>query len=252
MEGEEESGKEDKQSEGTSFTRRLRDKTTELMLVEELDHETSRMTERLVVLRIATKHNNLWTRQLEMKRKEMSELAGLMKLDVVKKEIANEMSIERWARRCTHYFTKKAKRMLFEEIDNMVWSGIHQDITRWCKEQKKEKESTNKLKGVLLKKAFEKMKRMTIIEELDGETTRVTERGGSENRNEAHQHLDPPARDEKKGNERAGGVDEAWRNQEGDYEGEVPREMGKKMHPLLYQEGEESVVRGNRQHGVEW
>ena len=26
--------------------------------------------------------------------------------------------------------------MLFEEIDNIVWSGNHQDITRWCKQNK--------------------------------------------------------------------------------------------------------------------
>ena len=37
---------------------------------EELDEETTRMTERLAVLRIATKHINLWTCQLEMKRNE--------------------------------------------------------------------------------------------------------------------------------------------------------------------------------------
>ena len=136
VEGEEESGKEDKQSEGTSFTRRLRDKTTELMLVEELDHETSRMTEWLAVLRIATKHINLWTRQLEMKRKEMSELAGLMKLEEVKKEIVNEKSLEKWAKRCSHHFTKMVKRKLFEEIDNMVWSGDKKEITQWCKKNK--------------------------------------------------------------------------------------------------------------------
>ena len=64
-----------------------------------------------------------------MKRKEMAELAGLMGFDEVKKEIANEKSIERWTKRCSHHFTKKVKRMLFEEIDNMVWSGREKEIT---------------------------------------------------------------------------------------------------------------------------
>ena len=35
------------------------------------DEETARMTERMVVLRIATKHINLWVRQLKMKRKQI-------------------------------------------------------------------------------------------------------------------------------------------------------------------------------------
>ena len=55
---------------------------------------------------------------------------------------------------------------------------------------------------------------------------------------------------EMKRGERAGGVDEAWRNQEGDYE-EVPRTMGKKMLSPFHQEGEKNVVWGDRQHGVE-
>ena len=108
----------------------------ELMMVEELDHETSRMTESLAVLRIATKHINLWIRQLEMKRKEMAELAGLMKLEEVKKEIVNEKSLEKWAKRCSHHFTKMVKRMMFEEIDNMVWSGDEKAIAQWCKKNK--------------------------------------------------------------------------------------------------------------------
>ena len=41
------------------------------------------MVERMVVLRIATKHINIWIRQLDMKRKETSERAGLMNLDEV-------------------------------------------------------------------------------------------------------------------------------------------------------------------------
>ena len=40
----------------------------EMMNVEALDDETIRMVERVVVLRVSTKHINLWMRQLEMKR----------------------------------------------------------------------------------------------------------------------------------------------------------------------------------------
>ena len=94
------------------------------------------MVERTVVLRVATKHINLRIRNLEMKQKEMCELAGLMRLEEIKKEIAKEKSLERWARRCTHHFTKKVKRVLFEEIDNMVWSGHEEELSRWCKQNK--------------------------------------------------------------------------------------------------------------------
>ena len=61
--------------------------------VEDLDEETTRMVERMVVLMVATKHINLWIRQLEMKRQEMIELAGLMELEEVKSEIQKEKSI---------------------------------------------------------------------------------------------------------------------------------------------------------------
>ena len=101
----------------------LLEKTMKTMNGEELEEEPTRMVERMVVLRVATKHINLWTRQLEMKRREVSELAGLMKLEEVKNEVEREKSLERWAKRATNHFTKKAKRMLFEKIDNMAWSG---------------------------------------------------------------------------------------------------------------------------------
>ena len=97
----------------------------------------------MVVLRISTKHINLWMRQLEMKRKEMSELAGLIGLQEVKKEISEEKSLERWARRCSNFFTKKVRRMLFEEIDNMVWSGNEDEITGWCNRNKVYEEITD-------------------------------------------------------------------------------------------------------------
>ena len=35
-----------------------------------------------------------------------------------------------------HHFTKKVKRMLYEEIDNMVWSGTEKEISQWCKNNK--------------------------------------------------------------------------------------------------------------------
>ena len=111
-------------------------KTAEAMNVADLDEETNRMVERIVVLRVATKHINLWKRQLEMKRKEICELAGLMELEDVKNEIRKEKNLERWANRSTNHFTKKMKRLLYEEIDNMVWSGKVKEITHWCKNNK--------------------------------------------------------------------------------------------------------------------
>ena len=82
-----ESSKEeyDDGKEGTVFMRRPKVKTSEMMNTDELDKETSRMTERLAILRIATEHINLWTRQLEMKLSEVIKLAGLMKLEGVKR-----------------------------------------------------------------------------------------------------------------------------------------------------------------------
>ena len=119
------------------FLKDMFDKMKELMHVEDLDEETARMVERAVVLRVSTKHINLWIRQLERKRKEICELADLMKLEAVRKEIGTEKILERWAKRCTNHFTKKVKRMSFEMIDNMVWSGGESDeVARWCKRNK--------------------------------------------------------------------------------------------------------------------
>ena len=114
----------------------ISEKTMKMMNLEDPDEETARMVERTMVLRVATKHINLWISQLEMKKNEIRELAELFGLDGVKKEIEKEKSLERWARRCTHYFPKKVKRMLFEEIDNMVWSGKERAIVEWCKHNK--------------------------------------------------------------------------------------------------------------------
>ena len=38
--------------------------------------------------------------------------------------------------RCSHHFSKKVKRTMFEEIDNMVWSVSVKVITSWCKRNK--------------------------------------------------------------------------------------------------------------------
>ena len=65
----------------------------------------------------------------------MSDLAELMMFGEIKKEIVNEKSLEKWAMICTNFFTKKVKRILFEEIDNMVWSG-DEEVTRWCGQNK--------------------------------------------------------------------------------------------------------------------
>ena len=59
-----------------------------------------------------------------------------MGFDAIKKEIETEKSLEALAKRCTNSFTKKVKRALFEEVDNVVWSGNHREITRWCNQNK--------------------------------------------------------------------------------------------------------------------
>ena len=115
-------------SERTLVVRSLLEGMKETMKLESLDEETARMMERLVVVRISTKHIDLWMRQLEMKRKEIIELAGLMGLERVQEEIERAKDLERWAKRCTTHFTKKAKRKLFEAIDNMAWSGDEKEV----------------------------------------------------------------------------------------------------------------------------
>ena len=122
-------------NEDDTFMNQLKGKVMKMMKVEYLDHETTKMVERIVVLRIATKHINLWSRQLEMKRKEISELAGLMKNDDVKKEVEVEKNLEKWAKSCTNHFTKRVKRMLYTETDNMVWNDGG-EIAQWCKRNK--------------------------------------------------------------------------------------------------------------------
>ena len=74
----------------TQWVNGLKEKTMAIMNVEDLDRETARDVERMAVLRVSTKHINLWMRQLEMKRNEICELAGSMGFDEVKNEIASE------------------------------------------------------------------------------------------------------------------------------------------------------------------
>ena len=71
------------------------------MKLEELDEETTMMVERVVILRLSTKHINLWMRQLEMKRKEIGELAKLMKCDAVKNDVEKVKDLESWAESST-------------------------------------------------------------------------------------------------------------------------------------------------------
>ena len=70
-----------------TFMTEMREKTMAIMNVETLDQETIRDVERVVLLRVSTKHINLWIRQLEMKRMEMCHLAALMGFDLAKKRL---------------------------------------------------------------------------------------------------------------------------------------------------------------------
>ena len=90
------------------------------------------MAEETVLLRLSTKHINLWVRQLEMKRKEICELAELMGFEEIK-EIEMEKTLQRWARRVSNIFPRKTKRVIFEMTDNMVWSWEEKVILEWCR-----------------------------------------------------------------------------------------------------------------------
>ena len=82
--------KMDKENGRTEFLKSLCERVAEVMKVEALDEETIRMVERIVVLRVSTKHINIWARQLEMKRKEIGELAVFLNLKWAKEEIETE------------------------------------------------------------------------------------------------------------------------------------------------------------------
>ena len=134
----------DLRSERTTFMKTLLEKMMKWLNVEELDEETTRMTERVVVLRISTKHINLWMRQLEMKRKAVCELAKLMGLETIQNEFQKEKSLEKWGKRTSNHFPKSVRRMLYGEIDNMVWSEKEKEISQWCKTNKVFDEITEK------------------------------------------------------------------------------------------------------------
>ena len=93
--------------------------------------KTIQMAKRLIVTRVSTKHINLWMRQLEMKRNEVGELAELFGFDVVKDDVERAKSLEKWAKRSTHRFTTKTKKLLFEDNDNIVWSDCESVFTVW-------------------------------------------------------------------------------------------------------------------------
>ena len=57
-------------------------------------------------------------------------------------------------KRCSHHFTTKAKRMFFEEIDNMVCSGDQKEISRWCKTNKVYDEITDAEIGDIEPRSF--------------------------------------------------------------------------------------------------
>ena len=57
-----------KQREGSAFLKTAFEKMKRLLNSDEGDKETTVMVERLAILRISTKHINIWIRQLEKKR----------------------------------------------------------------------------------------------------------------------------------------------------------------------------------------
>ena len=103
--------------------RMVTEKREELMDVCVLEEETIRMVEKTVLLRLSTKHINLWVVQLEMKRKEICELAEVMEFEEAKEEIEKEKTLQKWARRAAKKFQRKTKRVIFGMTDSIVGSG---------------------------------------------------------------------------------------------------------------------------------
>ena len=63
--------KNDSRTVERKFMTDMMEKAMAMKNVEALDQETIRDVERIVILRVSTKHINLWIRQLEMKRAEI-------------------------------------------------------------------------------------------------------------------------------------------------------------------------------------
>ena len=103
----------------TPLMKAMKEKLKERLHVEELDEETIQMVERMIILRVSTKHVNLWMRQLEVKRKEITEPAWLMGFDVVKLEIEKEKNIDRWAKRCSNQFKKRQRGCYSKYVTTM-------------------------------------------------------------------------------------------------------------------------------------
>ena len=99
------------------------------MKMENMDEETTRIAKRMVVIRISTKHINLWMRQLDLKRKEICELAELMGLEWIRNEIATEKCLENGQReRAT---TSPRRRGECCSRRSTTWSGVGKKRKSW-------------------------------------------------------------------------------------------------------------------------
>ena len=45
-------------------------------------------------------------------------------------------SLVKWGKKANNILAKKTKRIIYEEIDNMVWNGSEKEIGEWCKRNK--------------------------------------------------------------------------------------------------------------------
>ena len=91
----------DAASERSSFVKSVLEKIRRIMKVDVLNKETTMTVERMVVLRLSTKHINLWTRQLETKRNEIRELTELLKVYEIKEEIKKKGTLRNGVRKQT-------------------------------------------------------------------------------------------------------------------------------------------------------
>ena len=67
---------------------------------------------------------------IRVEKEETSSLATLMGFDCVRIEVERQKNLESLAKRGAHNFNKKVKRMLFDEVDNMVWKNGGSEISR--------------------------------------------------------------------------------------------------------------------------
>ena len=53
-----------------------------------------------------------------------------------RRRLKKKKSLVKWGKRTNNLLAKKTKRMIYEEIDNMVWDENEKKIGEWCNRDK--------------------------------------------------------------------------------------------------------------------